>query len=136
MWIPYLASSSSVYFLGSGGGTAARHVNNYHIGMGGIVCPRRFLFHTTLASGAEPGFPPFAPDAAFATSPLPLFATNLGRLMVGVPIGDAVEPLTEGAFSIGLGCVAGAETLVVRKVLLTLIALKDAGFFTVEEVRT
>jgi hypothetical protein len=67
--------------------------------------------------------------------PLPDLATNLGRLTVAVPgAADATLGVT-GAFSAVLGWAPGAGALDVRKVLLTLIALKDAGFFTEEETR-
>lgn len=88
-------------------------------------CSRRFLFQTAPASG--PDFPPFTPDD-FATRPLPVLATSRGRVAFRVPAWAGAGAVVGGAFSVVLGC-AGAAALAVRKVLLTLIALKDAGFF-------
>jgi len=93
------------------------------------------LFQTSFASGAEPDFPPFAPDEDFATKPLPDLAINLGREIASVALGAAAVPLAEVSLSLGFDGAAGPVPFVVRNVLLTLIDLKDVGFLTAEEVR-
>lgn len=95
---------------------------------------RRFLFQTAFGSGTDAGFPPLAPDDDFAIRPPPVLATSRGRLEVSVPPG-AGELVVAGAFSAVLDCVLGAELFALRKVLLTLTALKEAGFLTAEEPR-
>lgn len=143
MWIPYFFSSSSVNFLGSGGGTAT----SLSVGSNEEqdaprrdgpeeICSRLFLFHTALGSGAGADFPPFALAEVFAIKPLPDLATSRGR---GVAV-DAVpcaatRPAPVAGLSLGFeGPVAGAP-LDARKVLFTDTDLKDVGFLTVEEVR-
>jgi hypothetical protein len=90
------------------------------------------LFQTALALGAA--LAPFAPDP-FVTKPLPVLATSLGRVAVRVPVGADAALAVVGALSLALGWAPGAGALAVRKVLLTLIALNDAGFFAAEETR-
>jgi len=91
------------------------------------------LFQTAFGSGAEPDFPPFAPDEDFAAKPLPDLAINLGRLVTRPVLGVEATPLVGVSLSLGFAGAVVAEPLVVRNVLLTLIDLKD--FLTDEEVR-
>jgi hypothetical protein len=121
-----------VYFFGSGGGAAVQHVSTGHDihiqGPRQWAGSRRFLFQTAFPSGAA--FPPFAPDA-LAARPLPDLATSLGRVEAEAPAVEAGAAVLVGAaFSVVLDCAPGAEALAVRNVLLTLMALKEAGFFT------
>ena len=98
---------------------------------------RLFLFHTALASGAEAGFPPFAPDNRGPESrvPLPVFATNRGLDADGVPEpgGGVLEP--DFDLSLTFVVLEGIAALDARKVLLTETALKVAGFLTDDVVR-
>ena len=103
--------------------------------MASRICLRRFLFHTALGSGAEPAFPPLAMDD-LETRPLPTLATNLGR-GVEVPV-DGVEErpgAVVAGFSASFAGAVGGVPFVVRKVLLTLMDLKEIGFLTAEAAR-
>lgn len=99
---------------------------------------RLFLFHTTLASGAEPDLLP-APVAAaldVEIKLLPDFATSRG---FDTSVADAVAELVvalPAPLSPGFDGVGPAAPFAARKVLLTDTALNDIGFLTVEEVRT
>lgn len=102
---------------------------------------RLFLFHTALASGAPPDFPPL-PVVEFrgveSRRPLTVFATNLGfgvdELEAVKVVGAVVE--SAGLLSLTLEGVAAVEAFEAKKVLFTETALKEgAGFLTVEADR-
>lgn len=97
---------------------------------------RRFLFQTTLGSGAVGGFPPFAPDARGSEFPVPLpvLAISRGRDAdkVAEPVGGVLDPADGLSVPLDAGF---AEALAARKVLLTDTALNVAGFLTDEAVR-
>lgn len=103
---------------------------------------RLFLFHTALASGAPPAFPPFAVVEARGVEsrrPLPDFATNLGFGVVDDEavnvVGAVVE--TAGLFSPTFEGVAAVEDFDAKNVLFTETALKEGtGFLIVEVDRT
>lgn len=100
---------------------------------------RRFLFHTALASGVDPIFPPFAAAevrGAESLRPEPVFATRrgLGADKVKGAAGSAAEPATP--FSPGFAVTVPVAPLAAKKVLLTETALNDFGLLTVEAVRT
>ena len=99
---------------------------------------RLFLFQTALASGAAPGLLPFAAVEARGVEsrrPLPDLATNrgLGVALVEGPAGAAVE--AAGPLSPNFDGAVVVAPLAARKVLLTETGLKDAVFFTVDDVR-
>jgi hypothetical protein len=97
---------------------------------------RRFLFHTALASGAPPGFPPLAALAARGVEsrrPLPLFATNRGFCAEDEADKVAgVEVEAAGPFSPSFEGAAAVEAFDARKVLFTETALKEVGLLTAE----
>jgi hypothetical protein len=95
------------------------------------------LFHTAFASGAAPGFPPFAAvevRGAESRRPLPDFATNRGLAAVLKAPGWAAAAVA--ALSPSFEGVAGVAPFAARKVLLTDTGLNDVGFFTADAVRT
>lgn len=99
---------------------------------------RRFLFQTTLGSGAAPGFPPFAPAEKRGDESrvlLPVFAISRGRDVdrVAALVGGVLEP-TAG-LSVVLAEALLTDALAARKVLLTETDLKVAGFLADEPVR-
>lgn len=99
---------------------------------------RRFLFHTTLASGAAGGFPPLVVEAKRGTAsraPLPVFATRRGRDTdrVADPVGGVLEPGV--CLSVGFDEAVLAAAFDARNVLLTETDLKVAGFLAEEPVR-
>jgi hypothetical protein len=102
---------------------------------------RLFLFHTALASGAPPGFPPFAvveSRGVASRSPLPDFATNRG---LGVDEVEAVKVVgavaeTVGPLSPTFDGTTVVEAFDAKNVLFTETALKEVGFFTAEADRT
>jgi len=93
-----------------------------------------FLFHTALASGAPPAFPPFAAveeRGPASRRTLPDFATSRGlrvELAEG-PVGAVADP--DAGFSPSFDGAAGVVPLAARNVLLTETGLKEANFFTV-----
>ena len=92
------------------------------------------MFHTALASGAPPAFPPLAAveeRGPASRSTLPDFATSRG-LGVEFAEGPAVvvaEPLPD--FSPSFDGAAGTVPLAARNVLLTETGLNEANFLTV-----
>lgn len=102
---------------------------------------RLFLFHTALASGAPPAFPPFAVVEARGVEsrrPLPDFATNLGFGVVEVEAVKAVGAVLEaaGPLSPTFDGTAAVEAFDAKNVLFTETALKEGtGFLRVEVVR-
>lgn len=99
---------------------------------------RLFLFHTALASGAPPAFPPFAVVEARGVESrrlLPVFATNLG---LGVDDVEAVKVVgavveTVGPLSPSFDGVTAVEAFDAKNVLFTETALKEGtGFLTAE----
>jgi len=81
--------------------------------------------------------PPLPLGDDFATDPVPVFATSLGRGAEAAVL--ACEPTRLAAdrglsFTFG-GAPLGKALLVVRNVLFTEIDLNDVGFFTVDGAR-
>jgi hypothetical protein len=96
---------------------------------------RRFLFHTALASGVPPTFPPFAAAEVRGVEslrPLPDFATSRGLGADKDKGAAGTEPTTP--LSPGLAKVVPVEPLAARNVLFTETALNDFGL-TVEADR-
>ena len=94
----------------------------------------RFLFQTTLGSGAAAGFPPLAFEyRGTEPLPLPVFATRRGRADKVAEPGGGVE--LETGLSVGLVEMEPALALDAKKFLLTESALNVAGFLTEEAVR-
>jgi len=94
---------------------------------------RLFLFHTALASGAPPAFPPLAvveERGPASRRTLPDFATSRGfrvELAEG-PAGVVDDP--GAGFSPSFEGTVGVAPLAARNVLLTETGLKEANFFT------
>lgn len=106
--------------------------------MGQYLDIRRFLFQTTLGSGAEGGFPPLTTDenrGAASRIPAPAFATNRGRDADKVvdPGGGVLEPVA--GLSLVLETVLLGLAFDARNVLLTETALNVAGFLAEDAVR-
>lgn len=97
---------------------------------------RRFLFQTTLGSGAVAGFPPLTAEenrGAESRAPLPVFATSRGRETESVadPGGGVLVPVV--GFSPALETVLPGAALAAKNVLFTETALNVAGFLAAAE---
>jgi hypothetical protein len=96
---------------------------------------RLFLFHTALASGAAPAFPPFPVEddrGAESRRPLPVFATKRG--LGAARVEDVCAGVLGAGLSPGFGAVEVAP-FAARKVLFTETGLKEVNFLIVDAVR-
>lgn len=96
---------------------------------------RLFLFHTTFGSGADASFPPLTSEELRGPEPwAPVFATRRGLAVKVADPGGGVLDIGRD-LSVIFAVEMGAAAFEARNVLLTLTALKVAGFLGAEEFR-